>query len=61
MTAPPKPAATAMISVYAGQRCIGFVIARGKDGHEAFTAAELSLGVYRTMKLAANAVSRAVL
>jgi hypothetical protein len=60
MTAPPKPAATAMISVYAGQRCIGFVIARGKDGHEAFDRDEHSLGIYRTMKLAAGAVSMAV-
>jgi hypothetical protein len=28
-----------LLSVYDGQRCVGFVVARGRRGYEAFTAA----------------------
>jgi hypothetical protein len=28
---------TAMATVYAGQSCLGFILARGKTGYEAFT------------------------
>jgi hypothetical protein len=48
-----------MISVYAGRTCIGFLLSRGKLGHEAFTADGQSLGLFASVKLAAGAVSRA--
>jgi hypothetical protein len=32
----PKPA-TIMVSVLDGERCLGFLLDRGKAGHEAFT------------------------
>jgi len=38
------------------QRCIGFVLARGQHRHEAFDAAENSLGSFSTAAAAANAV-----
>ena len=38
------------------QRCIGFVLARGPHRHEAFDAAENSLGSFSTAAAAANAV-----
>jgi len=34
-----------MLSVYDGRQCIGFVLARGRSGFEAFDADEKSLGV----------------
>jgi hypothetical protein len=37
-----------MVSVYDGQVCLGFVIARGRRGYEAFDAGERSLGVFET-------------
>jgi hypothetical protein len=40
-----------------GQRCIGHIIARGRDGFEAFDHDERSLGVFPSTKFAANAVS----
>jgi hypothetical protein len=48
-----------MISVYNGQRCMGFVLARGKRGYEAFDTDEKSLGIFPTMQAAADAVSAA--
>jgi hypothetical protein len=57
MTAPRKPAASAMLCVYnTAGRCSGFIIARGKTGHEAFTADEHPIGIFPSMKLAAAAV-----
>jgi hypothetical protein len=53
-------AATAMLSVYDGQRCIGFIIARGKTGVEAFDVNDRSLGIFASMKAAFVAVSEAV-
>jgi hypothetical protein len=51
-------AATAMLfSVYDGQRCIGFIIARGKLGFEAFDHDERALVVFPSKKLASVAVS----
>jgi hypothetical protein len=48
-----------MLTVYAGQQCIGHIIARGKLGFEAFDRHERSLGAFPSMKLAAAAVSEA--
>lgn len=52
-------AATAMLSVYDGQRCVGHIIARGRTGHEAFDRHDKSIGVFSTVKAAAAAVSEA--
>jgi hypothetical protein len=53
---PDSPAA--LVSVYSGRECLGFIISRGKAGYEAFDAADnKSLGVFASMKLAADAVS----
>lgn len=46
----------ALVSVYDGRECIGFVITR-RHGFEAFDADERSLGKFPTMQDAANAVS----
>jgi hypothetical protein len=48
-----------MLSVYDGQVCAGFVLNRGRLGHEAFDARQVSLGVYRTASEAADAISAA--
>jgi hypothetical protein len=51
---------TPMTSVYAGQRCIGFIFKRGPQGFEAFDAEEHSLGIFSTQREAAHAVSQRV-
>jgi hypothetical protein len=48
---------TAMLSIYDGQRCIGFMVLRGKCGVEAFDADGNSLGTFADQKRAADAVS----
>jgi hypothetical protein len=53
MTAP------TMFSVYNGRECLGFILNRGKLGHEAFDREQRSLGMYPTAPEAANAVFRA--
>jgi hypothetical protein len=45
-----------LLSIYDGQRCVGFVFARGKQGFEAFTAEQQSLGTFATQREAATAV-----
>jgi hypothetical protein len=48
--------ATPLLSVYDSKTCIGFVIARGKRGYEAFDAdAERSLGIFKTQAAAIDA------
>jgi hypothetical protein len=39
---------TPMISIYDGHLCVGFVLARGHRGYEAFTAGKHSLGMFET-------------
>jgi hypothetical protein len=39
-----------LVSVYDGRTCIGFVLARGARGFEAFDAAEKSLGICARMR-----------
>jgi hypothetical protein len=46
-----------MVSVYDGRRCIGFVLAAGRDGYRAYDADEIALGSFPNMKDAAAAVS----
>jgi hypothetical protein len=45
------------VSVYSGRELLGFVLSRGPDGFEAFDASERSLGIFSTMKAAADAIS----
>jgi hypothetical protein len=44
-------------AVYSRQRCIGFLLSRGKLGFEAFGANEKSLGIFPNEKAAADAIS----
>ena len=48
-----------MISVMSGSICRGFVLARGKLGHETFTADERSLGIFPTLREAVAALCEA--
>jgi hypothetical protein len=45
-----------LVSVYDGQLCIGFILNRGKLGHEAIDKNERSLGLFKTTAQAANAI-----
>jgi hypothetical protein len=55
-----KTSSRAMVSVYDGQRCVGFVLSRGpKAGFEAFDANEVSVGFYSTQTAAADAIIKA--
>jgi hypothetical protein len=46
-----------LLAVYNGRRCAGFILARGKPGFEAFDADQRPLGVFATLREAADAVS----
>jgi hypothetical protein len=46
-----------LLSVTNGRDTIGFVLSRGREGYEAFDASERSLGVFASMRDAANRVS----
>jgi len=50
----PQPS---LVSVYSGRECIGFVLKRA-TGFEAYTAAETTLGIFPTMKAAADTISK---
>jgi hypothetical protein len=56
MTAP----APRMTSIYAGRIAIGFTIDRGKLGTEAFTTDLRSLGFFKDVPTAANAIESAI-
>jgi hypothetical protein len=45
-----KPTTPPLVSIYDGQRCLGFILARGKTGFEAFAADERSLGLFQSQK-----------
>jgi hypothetical protein len=47
---------SALAYVIAANRCVGFVLARGRSGHEGLDRNENSLGFFRTEAAAANAV-----
>jgi hypothetical protein len=51
MTAP------ALISVYEGRQCIGFLLNRGRLGWEAFDANEQPIGVFDGQAAAAAAIA----
>jgi hypothetical protein len=52
-------ATTPMLSVYDDKTCIGFIVARGKTGFEAFNADQRPLGTFSTQREAADAISEA--
>jgi hypothetical protein len=52
-----------MLSIYDGRQCVGFVLARGRAGYEAFNTDEKSLGTFASRdaaisKLTANGGAR---
>jgi len=55
MTTRPLNTST-MLCVTDGRRCAGFLINRGKAGWEAYSANEISLGVFSNMAEAARAI-----
>ena len=54
MNAPPN---ASLLSVFDGRECIGFIIARGKVGFEAFDSDQRSLGTFLSQREAAEAIS----
>jgi hypothetical protein len=40
-------AGTPLLSIYNGGSCVGFVLACGRGGYEAFDAGERSLGLFK--------------
>jgi hypothetical protein len=50
---------TALLSVYDGRHCLGFVLPRGKLGFEAFDCDEQSKGLFTTQQEAAAVLSTA--
>jgi hypothetical protein len=48
----------AIVTVYSGKICLGFVLNRGEAGFEAFSADEKSLGLFPTQREAAAAIMR---
>jgi hypothetical protein len=53
-----RSATTPTVSVYDGRACLGFILARGRAGFEAFDSEERSLGVSGTQREAAAAIMR---
>jgi hypothetical protein len=49
--------AAPLVTVYDGRSCIGFVLARGRAGYEAFGADETSLGLFPTQIAAIDTIS----
>jgi hypothetical protein len=52
------PVIAPIIPLFSGRVCVGFILARGKDGFEAVTADERSLGVFPTQHEAAATIMR---
>jgi hypothetical protein len=50
-------ATTPISYVYDGRQCLGHVLSRGPKGFEAFDHDDKSLGVFASMRDAANALS----
>ena len=51
------PDILSMQAVYAGSTCVGFIFCRGRSGFEAFNTDTVSLGMFVSMKAAADAVT----
>jgi hypothetical protein len=54
--AEPFEPSRSMLSVYDGQRCVGFFLPRGPDGCEAYDAGGTSIGLFPTQEAAAAAL-----
>ena len=46
------------VSVYAGQTCIGHVLARSKRGFEAFDTEDNSIGIFASQSAAADVLTK---
>ena len=46
------------VSVYAGQTCIGHVLARSKRGFEAFDTEDNSIGIFASQLAAADVLTK---
>jgi hypothetical protein len=57
MNSKPNSSATSLLWLYDGRRLVGFVLARGRAGFEAFDRNEQSRGLYPTQQLAIAAIS----
>jgi hypothetical protein len=55
MTVPIKQTQS-WLAIYDGQRCIGHVIHRDKNGWEAFNTDDVSIGLFKSPAEAANAL-----
>jgi hypothetical protein len=55
--APAQGGRNSLAYVYDGRECIGFVLARGKAGFEAFDSEQRSLGTFTTQQIAAAVIS----
>jgi hypothetical protein len=51
-----RTASTPMSYVTDGREAIGFILARGRAGFEAFDREQITLGIFKTAAAAANAV-----
>jgi hypothetical protein len=49
---------TPIAPVFSGKVCLGFILASGEAGFEAFSADEKSLGLFPTQREAAAAIMR---
>ena len=59
MIAADKTTIVPMVSVYDGRTCIGFILARGRQGFEAYSADLDSRSVFPTQQAAMAALSHA--
>lgn len=50
-----------MLSVYAGQECVGFLFPRGRGAIEAFDANDHSLGIFTSQAAAADVICKAAM
>jgi hypothetical protein len=51
---------TPMLTVYDGIACIGFVLARGRDGFEAFDRNGKTVGKFKTQREAVRGIARRI-
>jgi hypothetical protein len=54
----PSTDRTAMLNVYDGRDCVGIIFCRGRAGVEAFSAADISLGLFESESEAAAEIWR---
>jgi hypothetical protein len=54
-----RSAASALLSVFDGRRCVGHVLGRGRAGFEAFNSKDISLGLFESRRAAIDAINEA--